>query len=57
MATTLDTYPLIYMGTIILRLTIICSRKHTLFPTYNKLAMNEEREMKKRQLTPKLLKA
>jgi hypothetical protein len=26
MATTLDTYPLIYMGT----LTIVCSRKHTI---------------------------
>ncbi len=30
MATTWDTYPLIYMGTIVLWLTIICSRKHTI---------------------------
>jgi hypothetical protein len=30
MATTLDTYPLIYMQTIVLWLTIICSRKHTI---------------------------
>jgi hypothetical protein len=36
MATTWDTYPLIYMGTIVLWLTIICSRKHTPFPTSNK---------------------
>jgi hypothetical protein len=28
MATTWDTYPLIYMGTIILWFTIVCSRKH-----------------------------
>jgi len=32
--------PLIYMGTIVLWFTIVCSRKHTLFPTSNKLAMN-----------------
>jgi hypothetical protein len=38
MATTWDTYPLICMGTIVLWLTIICLRKHTLFPTSNKLA-------------------
>jgi hypothetical protein len=38
MATTWDTYPLIYMGTIVLWLTIVCSRKHTLFLTSNKLA-------------------
>jgi hypothetical protein len=30
MATTWDTYPLIYMGTIVLWLTIVCSRKHTI---------------------------
>ncbi len=30
MTTTWDTYPLIYMGTIVLWLTIICSRKHTI---------------------------
>jgi len=41
MATTWDTYPLIYMGTIILWLTIVCSRKHTQFPTSNKLTTNE----------------
>ncbi len=41
MATTWDTYPLIYMGTIVLWLTIVCSKKHTLFPTSNKLATNE----------------
>jgi hypothetical protein len=40
MATTSDTYPLIYMGTIIQWLTIVCSRKHTLFLTSNKLATN-----------------
>jgi hypothetical protein len=40
MATTWDTYFLIYMGTIVLWLTIVCSRKHILFPTSNKLAMN-----------------
>jgi len=40
MATTWDTYPLIYMGTIVLWLTIVCSRKHTPFFTSNKLAMN-----------------
>jgi hypothetical protein len=38
MATTWDTYPLIYMETIVLWLTIVCSRKHTPFPTSNKLA-------------------
>jgi hypothetical protein len=37
MATTWDTYPLIYMGTIVVWLTIVCSRKHTPFPTSNKL--------------------
>ncbi len=37
-ATTWDTYPLIYMGTIVLWLTIVCSKKHTPFPTSNKLA-------------------
>jgi hypothetical protein len=40
MTTTWDTYPLIYMGTIVLWLTIVCSRKHTPFPTSNKLAMS-----------------
>jgi len=40
MATTWDTYPLIYMGTIDLWLTIVCSRKHTPFPTSNKLTTN-----------------
>ncbi len=30
--------PLIYMGTIVLWLTIVCSWKHTLFLTHNKLA-------------------
>ncbi len=40
MATTLDTYPLIYMGIIILWLTIVCLRKYTLFLTSNKLAMS-----------------
>jgi len=40
MATTWDTYPLIYMGTTVLWLTIACSRKHTPFPTSNKLATN-----------------
>jgi hypothetical protein len=29
-ATTWDTYPLIYMGTIVLWFTIVCSRKHTI---------------------------
>jgi hypothetical protein len=48
MATTLDTYLLIDIGTIVLWLTIVCSRKHTLFPTSNKLAMNGYREMKRR---------
>jgi hypothetical protein len=38
MATTWNTYPLIYMGTIVLLFTIVCSRKHTPFPTSNKLA-------------------
>jgi hypothetical protein len=38
MATTWDTYSLIYMGTIIIWLTIVCSSKHTLFPTSNKVA-------------------
>jgi len=38
MATTWDTYPLIYMGTIVLWLTIVCLKKHTQFPVYNKLA-------------------
>jgi hypothetical protein len=38
MATTWDTYLLIYMGTIVLWLTTVCSRKHTPFPTSNKLA-------------------
>jgi len=33
MATTWDTYPFIYMGTIVLWLTIVCSRKHTPFLT------------------------
>jgi hypothetical protein len=56
MATTWDTYPLIYMGTIVLWVTIICSRKHTLFPTSNKLARGGLREMKRRKLKPKLLK-
>jgi hypothetical protein len=41
MATTWDTYPFIYMGTIVLWLTIVCSRKHTPFPTSNKLVTNE----------------
>jgi hypothetical protein len=41
MATIWDTYPLIYMGTIVLWFTIVCSRKHTQFPTYNKLATSE----------------
>ncbi len=40
MATTWDTYPLIYMGTIVLWLTTVCSRKRTPFPTFNKLAMS-----------------
>jgi len=40
MTTTWDTHPLIYMGTIVLWLTIVCSRKHTPFPTSNSLAMN-----------------
>jgi hypothetical protein len=40
MTTTWDTYPLMYMGTIILWLTTACSRKHTPFPTSNKLALN-----------------
>jgi hypothetical protein len=40
MATTCNTYPYIYMGTIILWLTTICSRKHTPFHTSNKLAKN-----------------
>jgi hypothetical protein len=57
MAATWDTYPLIYMGTIVLWLTIVCSRKHTPFPTSNKLATSKKKEMKRRQLTPKLLKA
>ncbi len=30
MATTWDTYPLIYMGTIVLWLIIVCLRKHTI---------------------------
>jgi hypothetical protein len=55
MVTTWDTYCLIYMGTIVLWLTIVCSRKHTSFLTSNKLTMNEENEMKRRQITPKLL--
>jgi hypothetical protein len=38
MTTTWDTYLLIYMGTTILSLTIVCSSKHTPFPTSNKLA-------------------
>jgi hypothetical protein len=37
MATTWDTYPLVYMGTMVLFFTIVCSRKHTPFPTSNKL--------------------
>ncbi len=32
--------PLIYMGTIVLWLTTVCSRKHTPFPTSNKLTTN-----------------
>ncbi len=40
MATTWDTYPLIYIGTIVLWFATICSRKHTPFLTSNKLAMN-----------------
>jgi hypothetical protein len=49
MASTWDTYPLIYMGTIVQWLTIVCSRKHTLFPTSNKLATNGlKREMERR---------
>jgi hypothetical protein len=45
--TTWDTYPLIYMGTIVLWLTIICSRKHAPFPSFNKLATSGYKEMKK----------
>jgi len=48
MATTWDTFPLIYMGTIVLWLTIIWSRKHTLFLTSNKLATSGQKEMKRR---------
>ncbi len=33
--------PLIYMGTIVLWLTIVCSMKHTPFPTSNKLTTSE----------------
>jgi hypothetical protein len=40
-----------YMGTILVWLTIVCSRKHALFPTSNKLTT------KRRQLTLKLLNA
>jgi hypothetical protein len=40
MATTWDTCPLIYMGTIVLCLAIVCWRKHTPLPTSNKLAMS-----------------
>jgi hypothetical protein len=39
MATTWDTYPLIYMGTIVLWLTTVCSRKHTI--SYIKQASHE----------------
>jgi hypothetical protein len=41
MATTWDTYPLIYMGTIVLCLTIVCLRKHTPFLASNKLTTSE----------------
>jgi hypothetical protein len=40
--------PLISMGTIVLWLTIVCSRKHTSFLTSNKLATSGQREMKRR---------
>jgi hypothetical protein len=51
----LDTYPLIHMGTIMLWLTIVCSRKHAPFPTSNKLATSgDEKEITYAQATQSL---